>query len=156
MLCTQHLSFLDKGEDVGLSSSTDWHKQLAEIQRIFPDHDFVQTLMESSSAQLKIELAIFETNYLCQVPVRKPWGNLVTSILVADLVSLRALWSLIGFAASHFAKPKTTTGNVCEACVKRAENAEEIYGGDEVRGDYSALPLESLRGCKRTGNEKDS
>lgn len=111
--------------------------------------------MDISSAQLKIEPAIFETNYLCQVPVRKPWGNLVTSILVADLVFLRALWSLIGVAASYFAKRKTTTGNVCEACVKRAENTEGIHGSEKVGGDYSALPLESLRSHERTNHDAD-
>lgn len=147
-------SVLDKGKDAGLSSSSDWHKQFAEIQRIFPNHDSLRTLMESSSAQLNIEPAIFETNYLCQVPVRKPWGNLITSILVADLVFLRALWSLLGFAAAHFAKRKTATGNVCEACVQRTGNANEIYGGDRVRGDYSALPLDFIQSGKRTSNER--
>lgn len=33
--------------------------------------------------------------YVCQVPVLKPWGSLLVSVLVADLVFLQVLWMVL-------------------------------------------------------------
>lgn len=137
-------------EDQGPISDADRAKQAADIQRIFPNNSTVQDLVESSSTRLAIEPAEFATNYLCQVPVRKPWGNLVISILVADLVFLRALWTIVNFIAMYFAKQQSPTGNSCETCARRAESENAIHQGDGVRGDYTAVPMKGMSSTEKT------
>lgn len=67
-------------------------------------------------------------------PQRKPWGKLIISILIADLVFMRALWSIFTIATSSWIKSEDKTGNWCEGCLKLAALQEESkHEGDSTR-----------------------
>lgn len=82
-------------------------------------------------ARLVVNPSILVTDYLCQVPQRKPWGSLITSILVADIVFLRTLWAIVTFIASHFAKRQSPLANSCESCLPPFDD-ERIQGNEKV------------------------
>jgi hypothetical protein len=105
---------------------TDIRLGLKDNQTIGPELSPYFTSPETD-AQLGVIPSILVTDYLCQVPQRKPWGSLITSVLVADLVFLRTLWAIISFIARHFAQRHDPLANSCETCLRRFD----------VDGDYT-------------------
>ena len=129
-----------------------------ELLQHFTDHDFLSELDQGlpdgryksspeNDTLLGARPSVITTNYLCQVPRRKPWGTLIIAILVADLVLLRALWTVVTFVASYFAKRRYPLANTCETCVRSlrgvAESSEEQSSSPP---GGSALELEHLNG----------
>ncbi|KAL1637713.1 hypothetical protein SLS58_009139 [Diplodia intermedia] len=49
-------------------------------------------------------------NYLCQTPVQKVPASLIVSVLLADLVFLRTLWSVMNLASTYIAEKKDAKG----------------------------------------------
>jgi hypothetical protein len=58
------------------------------------------------------------TTYLCQTPERKLTTALVISVLLADLVLLRALWSIMTLVAVYFVKARDAKGENCFAIIR--------------------------------------
>jgi len=96
---------------------------------------------------LGVRPSVLATNYLCQVPRRKPWGSLIISILVADLVLLRALWTVVTLVSTYFAKRRDPLANTCETRA-RSLQGEIAVSGDEQNSPAggSAMELEYLNG----------
>jgi hypothetical protein len=92
---------------------------------------------QTDDASLGVSPSIIATNYLCQIPQRKPWGSLITSVLVADLVFLRTLWAIITFVASYFTKRHDPTANSCDTCLRAHDTDANSVDGKEV---YHSLP----------------
>lgn len=86
----------------------------------------------ANDARLVINPSILVTDYLCQVPQRKPWGSLITSVLVADLVFLRTLWAIVTFVASYFAKKQSPLANSCESCLRPFDEEGSQEKGKEA------------------------
>ncbi|KAG9668451.1 hypothetical protein KCU99_g8182, partial [Aureobasidium melanogenum] len=63
--------------------------------------------------------AAFLTTYTCHVPQLKPPFNIFVSILVADLVFLRTVWSLYNFMVAYFLKSRHPNANICDECLAR-------------------------------------
>ncbi|KAG9529468.1 hypothetical protein KCU93_g3497, partial [Aureobasidium melanogenum] len=63
--------------------------------------------------------AAFLTTYTCHVPQLKPPFNIFVSILVADLVFLRTVWSLYNFMVAYFLKSRHPDANICNECLAR-------------------------------------
>lgn len=82
-------------------------------------------------ARLVVNPSILVMDYLCQVPERKPWGSLITSILAADIVFLRTLWAIVTFIASYFAKRQSPFANSCESCLRPFDD-ERNQGNEKV------------------------
>lgn len=55
--------------------------------------------------------SIFNT-YLCQIPVQKVPASLIVSVLLANLVFLRALWSMVSLVSSHVAEKQDPRGTI--------------------------------------------
>lgn len=81
--------------------------------------------LKDTTGPLVVNPSTLAVNHLCNVPQRKPWSELVVSILIADLVFMRALWSIFTLATSSWVKSKDKTGNWCEGCVKVAALQDE-------------------------------
>jgi hypothetical protein len=97
-----------------------------------------------NNARLGVRPSVLSTNYLCQVPRRKPWGSLIIAILVADLVLLRALWTVVTFVATHFAKRRDPLANTCETCARSLREKAKSSGEQSYPAAGSALELEHL------------
>ena len=58
--------------------------------------------LQSTTGPLIVKSSTINAKYLCQIPQRKSIGNLLLSILVADLVLLQGLWKLFKLAVDAF------------------------------------------------------
>lgn len=108
--------------------------------------------LKDTTGPIGVEPSTLAVNYLCNVPQRKPWSELIVSILVADLVFMRALWSLFTLVVSSWVKSRDAMGNWCEGCWARAEEKEQgkdglMMGGDGGCGGLNGASGE-LRCCR--------
>jgi hypothetical protein len=74
--------------DLGQVSATPDILSDTELLQYFTQGGFKAS--PGNDALLGVKSSVLATNYLCQVPRRKPGGSLIIAILVADLVLLRA------------------------------------------------------------------
>ncbi|THX24887.1 hypothetical protein D6D10_10036 [Aureobasidium pullulans] len=77
--------------------------------------------------------AVIDTSYSCQERRLKSHLNIFISILVADLVLLRAAWSLYNLIVGYYLKDRHPESNVCDDCLARK-------GEDEARATAPVLP----------------
>ncbi|KAF2147089.1 uncharacterized protein K452DRAFT_314318 [Aplosporella prunicola CBS 121167] len=63
------------------------------------------------------------SGYLCQIPTRKSTSSFMIAVLLADLVILRALWTIITFTATLIAEKKDPQENWCIGCAAAAAAA---------------------------------
>ncbi|QIW95658.1 hypothetical protein AMS68_001176 [Peltaster fructicola] len=73
----------------------------------------------STIGPLEVKPSILTMDYLCQVPVLKDTGNLLISLMVADLVFVQALWFLFKHITIYFMKRQRIAQNCCEGCAQR-------------------------------------
>jgi hypothetical protein len=81
--------------------------------------------------------------YTCQVPRLKSGANIFISILVADLVLLRAAWTLYNYLVDWFLKTRHSDANLCLGCVQRnrddvSEDREHVIVGADKNIGYQA------------------
>lgn len=74
--------------------------------------------------------SVLATTYMCQVPRLKSTGNLIFSILIANLVLLQALWKICRFCTDWFVARKYPEFNSCLGC----QMNEKSTGGDTELG----------------------
>ncbi|OTA93896.1 hypothetical protein M434DRAFT_30578 [Hypoxylon sp. CO27-5] len=83
---------------------------------------------DHNESSLDVPPAVFSASYLCQVPHRKPWPELIFSVLLADLVFLRALWWLVNFLTTQLLSSRDKTMNMCECCCDHDNGKDENAG----------------------------
>jgi hypothetical protein len=74
-----------------------------------PATDSYEALKETTGKPVLTPSTIF-TTYLCQIPERKLTTTLIVSVLLANLVLLRALWTIISFVAVHVTEAQDAKG----------------------------------------------
>jgi hypothetical protein len=126
---------------------------------------------QTDEANLGVSPSVIATNYLCQIPQRKPWGSLITSVLVADLVFLRTLWAIVTFVASYFTKRRDPTANSCDTCMRafdadiRPQERKEAYlpepgstfaADDEQQSQHNSLLGDGQRPESETHAERST
>jgi hypothetical protein len=95
------------------------------------DYDTVQN-SDSPTGPLALTPSVISTEYLCQVPQRKPLGDIFVAVLLADLVLLQAAWKLYIFGVDQVMARTQSSANVCEGCLhneddKRTRAQEVAY-----------------------------
>lgn len=141
--------------DLGQVSATPNILSDPELLEIFTEGDFKAS--PENDTLLGVRPSVLATNYLCQVPRRKPWGSLIISILVADLVLLRALWTVVTFVSTYFAKQRDPLANTCETCARSLREVAESSDEQSSPAGGSALELERLNGgSTRSGLSRSS
>lgn len=90
-----------------------------------PARDSYENLKNNSDiGALGITPSTFYTQFLCQVPKRKPTGQLLVSVLVADLVLLSALWALVKLATTIMIDRRSVESQYCQGCREILLNAK--------------------------------
>lgn len=84
--------------------------------------------LKKTTGPLVVNPSTLAITYLCQIPKRKPAGDLITSVLVADLVFLQALWLVFTFVLGYLVQREDAAAGYCVGCATRIGN-EEIGGG---------------------------
>jgi hypothetical protein len=97
-----------RGPNLLLSNSTD-------LLQVYTD-----ATSRSDLGSLQITPSTLYSQYLCQIPVRKPWSELIVAIIVADLVFLRLLWTVFNILATWWVERRDRTAMFCEGDVMRA------------------------------------
>jgi hypothetical protein len=69
--------------------------------------------LEAVTGEPTVTPSMIFTTYLCQTPERKLTTALIVSVLLANLVLLRALWSIMTFVAVHVVEARDPKGNYC-------------------------------------------
>ena len=77
--------------------------------------------------------SIIAATYTCQVPRLKSGFNIFISILVADLVLLRVVWTLYNYVVCYFLKDRHPDSNLCVGC------AEHYQDGDAETGELGIV-----------------
>lgn len=114
---------------------------------------------------LQFTPSVISATYTCQVPRLKSHGNIFISILVADLVLLRAAWTLYNYLVDYFLKTRHADANVCEKCLVRGQDDELVTeagsqdvgrGGKEEGAEVKDVELDDLgKPRKSNGREGD-
>lgn len=84
-------------------------------------HDSLALFHATQSGNLKrdppvLTPSVISTSYQCQVPKLKSGGEILISILVADLVLLSAAWQVFTLAVKWLALNKRPEAHYCEGC----------------------------------------
>ena len=88
------------------------------------DYDTIQSSARPTGP-LGLTPSVVSTKYLCQVPRRKPLGDIFIAVLLADLVLLQAAWKLYTFGVDQVMTRMQPSAKYCEGCVEE----EEKMGG---------------------------
>lgn len=81
--------------------------------------------LRRSTGPIGVNPSTLAISYLCQIPKRKPPGDLFISVLVADLVFLQALWLVFTFGMGYWMKRKDETTDYCLGCAGRLGQLHE-------------------------------
>jgi len=106
--------------------------------RVFSSQDLLSDIEVTLSKSFS---AVFASTYICQIYTLKQPFRIFISILVADLVLLRAAWSLYNIIVGYFVKSRHPESNVCDDCLSRKKV-------DEAETSTPMLPgVVKLDGC---------
>ena len=105
------------------------------------DYDTVQK-SSNPTGPLGITPSVISTKYLCQVPQRKPLGDIFIAVLLADLVLLQAAWKLYTFAVDQVLVRRRPSARYCEGCV--GNESEQILR--EMVAKEVVLALQCVKG----------
>ncbi|OTA53824.1 hypothetical protein K449DRAFT_389581 [Hypoxylon sp. EC38] len=127
------------------SNLTQANKTLRSEFRFAVDHSDISKQSfdpsQSSNDQLRVNQSILAADYLCQVPRLKSPGNLILSVLVADLVILQAIWKVFTLAVDRFYIKDSEEARYCIACTPHTvgEGTPGVY--ESINGQESEIIL---------------
>ena len=105
--------------------------------------------LQSSMGDLGTTPSVIFAKYICQIPTRKAIGNILVSVLVADLVFLQAAWQILILVTGYVALDKKKRGpqvNYCEGCLEEVEgdaaqiDDAERHGSAKSHVRYKRVP----------------
>jgi hypothetical protein len=109
------------------------------------------TKYQTSRYPVTFSPSTISATYVCQVPRLKSGANIFISILIADLVLLRAAWTLYNYIVDYFLKTRHPDANLCLGCVERnrddaAEEREHVVvgAGKDTGSQGRSIELDDL------------
>lgn len=94
------------------------------------------TVSDAGNWSLGISPAVLTTNYICQVPRLKTRWALFISVLVADLVMLKSLWTIFKLGVDTICIGKHPELKSCRSCASEAKELDNISEGDPLVPGY--------------------
>lgn len=83
---------------------------------------------------LSITPSTIYSQYLCQIPQKKPWAALVVAVLVADLVFLRLVWTLTTLVATWWVERTDEKAMWCEGTGEEEYQRHRAAVGKDEEG----------------------
>lgn len=99
---------------------------------------------EEPMGPLGVTPSVIATKYLCQVPQRRPLGDIFISVLLADLVLLQAAWKLYTLLVDQVMTRRRSSAKHCEGCLE-AEGENERMIRETVARE-AVLALRCIKG----------
>lgn len=97
------------------------------------------------TGQPHINSSTIQTNYLCQIPVAKPLPTMIFNVLLADLVFIKAVWTIANFFAELYVESKQSSATWCEGCLHRDVGSNGTQSASNpylLKQDYKSIPLD--------------
>ena len=91
-------------------------------------HDYETLKRQGETGPLEFSPAVIATKYLCQVPKLKSAGDILMSVLLADLVFLSLAWRLFTLGVDYFLD-KQPSANYCEGCLRGESDGMRLLSG---------------------------
>lgn len=82
--------------------------------------------LKDDTGNIDVTPAVIFTEYLCQIPQRKPMGSLIISIFLADLVFLQALWKILTLCTSAYVLRQKPSGMSIVLVIENACNVADL------------------------------
>jgi hypothetical protein len=108
-----------------------------------PEADVHYDPAKSGAGPLGTTPSVLSMGYICQVPRLKSTGNLIVSILVADLVLLQAVWRLFKLVTDTFLFKYRPESNQCAAGGANVE-PDKVEGVTSSNFDLESTSSETL------------
>ncbi|KAI4848699.1 hypothetical protein E4T44_03787 [Aureobasidium sp. EXF-8845] len=119
------------------------------------------TQYQPSKYPVTFSPSTISATYTCQVPRLKSGANIFISVLVADLVLLRAAWTLYNYLVDWFLKTRHSDANLCLGCVQRnrddgsEDRQHVIVGADKDIGSRARnIALQDLERNRKADDEQ--
>lgn len=87
----------------------------------------------NSTGPLGVTPSTISTKYLCQVPQRKSSGDILVSVLLADLVLLQAAWKLYTFIVDIVMFRKRPSLKHCDGCIDKQSHIQRLCANESFR-----------------------
>lgn len=108
-----------------------------------PETDVYDDTAKNGTGPLGTTPSVISMGYICQVPRLKSTGNLLVSILVADLVFLQAVWQLLKLGTDTYLFKSRPESNQCKACGACVE-PDKVDGVTSRSSDLESTSSETL------------
>lgn len=105
--------------------------------------------LKHETGPLRVNPATLAANYLCSVPHRKPTGELLMSLTVADLVFLQAVWFVFTLIVMYMMRKKDSTVDYCEGCHHTDDRKELLRSTSKAGSSYELVDSSGLQGSDR-------
>lgn len=102
------------------------------------DYDTAQHNPKTATGELRFSPSVISATYLCQKPHLRSPTNIFVSILVADLVLLRAAWSIYNLVVGYFLKSRHPGTNTCDGCLARKKEDETMIKTPTINSNITA------------------
>ena len=106
-------------------NSNVYRPTFAPLQKL----DYETMKRDGKTGPLEFNSSVISTKYLCQVPKLKSAGDILMSVLLADLVFLSLAWKLFTLGVDHFGLNKQPTANYCEGSVRGDDDGIRLLPG---------------------------
>lgn len=88
------------------------------------------------TGKLGLSNSVVATEYLCQVPRRKAVGDILVSVLLADLVFLQFAWKLYTLLVDKLLTHGQSDAMFCQACAEREDEESEAIHNPSLAARY--------------------
>jgi hypothetical protein len=105
--------------------------------------------LKSETGPLSLSPAVIMTKYICQTPQLKSTGNLIVSILVADLVLLQTAWVIFKLLVGYFCIKRESSSECTCAAESHHAGSSHLANADLASSDTEMAPLRARNKTKR-------
>ena len=119
------------------SSNFSWIANNSDVMTLafspLEQNDYETLQRKGETGPLQFSPSVIATKYLCQVPKLKSAGDILMSVLLADLVFLSLAWRLFTVGVGFFFLDKRPTSNYCEGCLRGEGDGGRLLSGVSTR-----------------------
>lgn len=117
----------------------------------------IELLVQNSTyTPIPLTQSVISTTYRCQLPKLKSTGEIMISILVADLVLLSAAWQFFTFGVGWLALDRVPKAHYCKGCLNTLTHAgDEMELLPKVARVSTMSAIDTGRPSNGSGNETE-
>jgi hypothetical protein len=101
---------------------------------------------QAHGGNLTVTPSMLYSQYVCQVPRLKSTGSLIFAILVADLVILKAAWTVLNWITVAVMQSRVPTAHYCAGCIgdTASTSTVELVSMPQMKVNRSYQPVPNV------------